>query len=62
MKNIFSYASDIDYRNLDCCSCEITSAEYIGRRDLFDYQPKSGTAVAYDYAVKKKKEIINVAL
>ena len=25
------------------------------RRDLFDYQPKSGTAVAYDYAVKKKK-------
>ena len=30
------------------------------RRDLFDYQPKSGTAVAYDYAAKKKKEIINV--
>jgi len=30
------------------------------RRDLFDYQPKSGTAVAYGYAVKKKKEIINV--
>ena len=30
------------------------------RRDLFDYQPKSGTAVAYDYAVKKKKEIINI--
>ena len=30
------------------------------RRDLFDYQPKSGTAVAYDYAVKKKKGIINV--
>ena len=30
------------------------------RRDLFDYQPKSGTAVAYDYAVKKKKEIVNV--
>ena len=29
------------------------------RRDLFDYQPKSGTAVAYDYAVKKKKKIIN---
>ncbi len=32
------------------------------RRDLFDYQPKSGTAVAYDYAVKKKKEIINVLI
>ena len=30
------------------------------RRDLFDYQPKSGTGVAYDYAVKKKVEIINV--
>lgn len=29
------------------------------RRDLFDYQPKSGTAGAYDYAVKKKKKIIN---
>ena len=30
------------------------------RRDLTDYQPKSGTAVAYEYAIKKKKEIINV--
>ena len=30
------------------------------RLDLFDYQPKSETAVAYDYAVRKKKEIINV--
>ena len=30
------------------------------RRDLFDYQPRSGTAVTYGYAVKKKKEIINV--
>ena len=30
------------------------------RRDLTDYQPKSGTAVAYDYAVKKKKKIINL--
>ena len=29
------------------------------KRDLFDYQPKSGTAVAYDYAVKNKKIIIN---
>ena len=29
------------------------------KRDLFDYQPKSGTAVAYEYAVKKKKKIIN---
>ena len=30
------------------------------RRDLFDYQPKSGTAVAYEYAVRKKKQIINI--
>lgn len=30
------------------------------RRDLTDYQPKSGTKVAYDYAVKKKCEIINL--
>ena len=29
------------------------------KRDLFDYQPKSGTAVAYDYAVKNKKIITN---
>ncbi|MBQ7032060.1 MAG: DUF1273 family protein [Clostridia bacterium] len=29
-------------------------------RDLTDYQPKSGTKVAYDYAVRKKKEIVNV--
>ena len=27
------------------------------RRELTDYQPKSGTAVAYNYAIKKK--IIN---
>ncbi len=30
------------------------------KSDLTDYQPKSGTAVAYDYAIKKQKEIINV--
>lgn len=30
------------------------------RRDLTDYQPKSGTRLAYDYAVKKGKEIVNV--
>ena len=30
------------------------------KRDLIDYQPKSGTKVAYDFAVKKKKEIINI--
>ena len=32
----------------------------IGKKDLFDYQPRSGAAVAYDYAVKKNKEIINL--
>lgn len=31
------------------------------KRDLFDYQPKSGTGVAYDYAMKKKdKQIFNI--
>lgn len=30
------------------------------RRDLFDYQPKSGTAVAYSYATGKEKIIFNV--
>ena len=33
-----------------------------GKRDLTDYQPKSGTKVAYDYAIRKKKEIINVMI
>lgn len=30
------------------------------RRDLFDYQPKSGTKVAYDFAVKKCGQVMNV--
>ncbi len=30
------------------------------RRDLTIYQPKSGTKIAYDYAVKKDKTIINL--
>ncbi len=30
------------------------------KRDLFDYQPKSGTKIAYDYALKKGVEIINI--
>ena len=29
------------------------------RRDLFDYQPKSGTAFAYNYAERKGLKIIN---
>ena len=32
-----------------------------GKRDLLDYQPKSGTKLAYDYAVKKGLIINNVA-
>lgn len=28
------------------------------RRDLFDYQPKSGTAIAYSYATAKKRVIL----
>ncbi len=31
------------------------------RSALTDYQPKSGTKIAYDYAVKKKRKIINLA-
>lgn len=30
------------------------------KKGLSDYQPKSGTAVAYTYAFQKKKNIINV--
>ena len=30
------------------------------RKDLFDYQPKSGTGVAYEYALKKETVIFNV--
>lgn len=30
------------------------------RRDLTEYQPKSGTKIAYDYAVKKRRVIINM--
>ena len=30
------------------------------RRDLTDYQPKSGTKIAYEFAVQKKKTIYNV--
>lgn len=30
------------------------------KRDLFDYQPNSGTKIAYDYAMKKGCEIKNV--
>ena len=30
------------------------------KRALTDYQPKSGTKIAYDYAVKKGIEIINI--
>lgn len=29
-------------------------------KHLSDYQPKSGTAIAYTYAMQKKKEIINL--
>lgn len=30
------------------------------KRDLFDYQPKSGTGIAYEYAMKKGRKILNV--
>ena len=28
--------------------------------DVCDYQPRSGTAIAYNYATQKKKQIINI--
>ena len=31
------------------------------RNDLFYYQPKSGTYIAYQYTIKRNKETINVA-
>lgn len=30
------------------------------KRDLFEYQPQSGTAIAYKYATSKHKEVINI--
>ncbi len=30
------------------------------RRDLFDYQPRSGTKLAYEYAERKNRSIINL--
>ncbi len=32
-----------------------------GNKDLFDYQPKSVSGIAYNYAVRKKRLIINLA-
>lgn len=31
------------------------------KKDLFTYQPQSGTKIAYDYAVKKNRKNINMA-
>ena len=30
------------------------------KQDILDYQPKSGTKIAYDFAIRKRKNIINV--
>ena len=30
-------------------------------RDISDYQPKSGTRIAYEYAIKKEKRVINTS-
>ena len=32
------------------------------KRDLKDYQPRSGTQIAYEYAARKNKEIINLLI
>lgn len=36
------------------------SARKNSKRDFFEYQPKSGTKIAYDYAKTKKKIVINL--
>lgn len=38
----------------------LPSTRKFSKRDIASYQPRSGTDLAYDYATKKKKEIINV--
>ena len=30
------------------------------KSDIFEYQPNSGTSLAYDYATRKRKEIMNI--
>ncbi len=35
-------------------------ARKYSHRDIVEYQPKSGTKLAYEYAVKKEKTIINI--
>ena len=38
----------------------LPSRRRYSRRDLSDYQPRSGTGAAYAYAVQKKKQIVNI--
>ena len=38
----------------------LTKRQKMSKRSVSDYQPKSGTAVAYEYAVSKNKNIINI--
>ncbi len=49
-----------------CCICYYDENYAPARRknskkDLSDYQPKSGTRIAYDYAVKRCGKVINIA-
>ncbi len=58
-RQIKNYVEDLGYKSeFDCMvyydKNYLPSRRKNSRRDLFDYQPKSGTAVPYDYAVKKK--------
>ena len=48
-----SKVGNIYYKKRRCCFYEHS------RRDLTDYQAKSGTKLAYDYAEKKGMKIIN---
>lgn len=53
---------------IDCCDICVFyyNEQYLpprrkkSQKDIFDYQPKSGTAIAFAYAKRKKKQIINL--
>ena len=52
-------------KNSDYCICYYDEnyappSRRNSRRDLTDYQPKSGTRIAYEYATKKCRQVINV--
>ena len=40
----------------------LLQSEEIVERDLMDYQPKSGTKLAYDYAVSRRLTVYNTLI